>query len=133
MNFSYPFIRRPIGTTLMAIGIMLAGAFPMVYLIRKYLARPVESLGRRIGLATAGAAGMLAAAANILAMFRLVKDMRARDKVLVIAFAVCAAFMFVEEFRGEEILAALHMFAYSARIIMAHAAPDPVAAHVILE
>lgn len=76
------------------IGIMLAGAFPMVYLIRSYLAKPVEALGRKIGLAPAGAAGMLAAAANILAMFRLVKDMRAGDKVLVIAFAVCAAFMF---------------------------------------
>ena len=76
------------------IGIMLAGAFPMVYLIRTYLAKPMEFLGRKIGLDAAGAAGMLAAAANILAMFRLVKDMRARDKVLVIAFAVCAAFMF---------------------------------------
>ena len=36
---------------------------------------------------------MLAAAANILAMFHLVKDMRARDKVLVIAFGVCAGFL----------------------------------------
>ena len=76
------------------IGIMLAGAFPMVYLFRTYLAKPVEFLGRKIGLDATGAAGMLAAAANILAMFHLVKNMRARDKVLVIAFAVCAAFMF---------------------------------------
>jgi ethanolamine transporter len=37
---------------------------------------------------------MLATTANILAMFRLVKDMRPRDKVLNIAFAVCAAFLF---------------------------------------
>ncbi|MFO0864657.1 MAG: ethanolamine utilization protein EutH [Gemmataceae bacterium] len=76
------------------IGIMLAGAFPMVYLIRTYLATPVAALGRRVGLESAGAAGLLAAAANILAMFRLVKDMRAKDKVLVIAFSVCAAFAF---------------------------------------
>ena len=32
--------------------------------------------------------------ANILAMFRLVRDMRPQDKVLNIAFAVCAAFLF---------------------------------------
>jgi ethanolamine transporter len=76
------------------IGIMLAGAFPMVYLIRKFLAKPVEAFGRRIGLDAIGAAGMLATIANILAMFRLVKDMRPRDKVLNIAFAVCAAFLF---------------------------------------
>jgi len=73
---------------------MLAGAFPMVYLIRKYFSKPIEAAGRKIGLDATGAAGMLAAAANILAMFRLVKDMRPRDKVLCIAFAVCAAFTF---------------------------------------
>ncbi len=76
------------------IGLMLAGAFPMVYLLRKYLSKPIEAVGRKIGLDSAGAAGMLAAAANILAMFRLVKDMRPRDKVLCIGFAVCAAFTF---------------------------------------
>lgn len=76
------------------IGIMLAGAFPMVYLITKYLAGPMEVLGARIGLQPQGAAGLLAAMANILAMFRLIGAMRPKDKVLTIAFAVCAAFMF---------------------------------------
>jgi ethanolamine transporter len=76
------------------IGMMLAGAFPMVYLIKKYLARPMEKLGRRLGLESAGAAGLLASTANILAMFRLVREMRPKDKVLNIAFAVCAAFLF---------------------------------------
>ncbi|HVZ54384.1 MAG TPA: efflux RND transporter permease subunit [Pseudolabrys sp.] len=37
MNFSYPFIRRPIGTTLMAIGIFLVGAVAYMFL-------PVASL-----------------------------------------------------------------------------------------
>jgi ethanolamine transporter len=37
---------------------------------------------------------VLAASANVLAMFRLVADMPPKDKVLVIAFAVCAAFTF---------------------------------------
>ena len=76
------------------IGIMLAGAFPMVYLITKYLAGPMEALGKRIGVEAQGAAGILAAAANIIAMYRLIGGMRAQDKVLAIAFAVCAAFMF---------------------------------------
>ncbi len=76
------------------IGIMLCGAFPMVYLIKKYLATPMEAVGKIMGLKSEGAAGILAAAANILAMFRLIQDMRPKDKVLCIAFAVCAAFMF---------------------------------------
>lgn len=73
---------------------MLAGAFPMVYLIKKHLAGPMQKLGTKIGLESAGAAGLLASAANILAMFRLVREMRPKDKVLNISFAVCAAFLF---------------------------------------
>lgn len=76
------------------IGIMLAGAFPMVYLIQKYLSKPVNRLGELAGLEGPGAAGILASLANILAMFRLVREMRPQDKVLNIAFAVCAAFLF---------------------------------------
>jgi ethanolamine transporter len=75
------------------IGLMLSGAFPMVYLIRHALARPIGWLGEKIGLEPTGAAGILAAAANILAMFRLVREMRARDKVMNIAFAVSSAFL----------------------------------------
>ena len=37
MNFSYPFIRRPIGTTLLAIGLFLIGAVAYLFL-------PVASL-----------------------------------------------------------------------------------------
>lgn len=76
------------------IGVMLAGAFPMVYAIRKWLAVPLEAVGKRLGFSEEGAAGILAAAANILALFRVIKFMPPRDKVLAIAFAVCAAFTF---------------------------------------
>ncbi|WP_312842533.1 ethanolamine utilization protein EutH [Stutzerimonas nitrititolerans] len=75
------------------IGIMLAGAFPMVYLLRKYLGGPLEALGSKVGLSAVGSAGMLATIANILAMFRLVRLMPPKDKVLNIAFGVCAAFL----------------------------------------
>ena len=75
------------------IGIMLAGAFPMVYLIRKYAGKPLEAVGGRIGLSKAGSAGLLATIANILAMFKLVREMPPKDKVINISFAVCAAFL----------------------------------------
>lgn len=76
------------------IGIMLAGAFPLVYVIKKYLARPLEAVGGKVGISEEGMAGILAASANILAMFRIIPTMPPRDRVLVIAFSVCAAFTF---------------------------------------
>ncbi|MGZ0052140.1 ethanolamine utilization protein EutH [Brevibacillus gelatini] len=75
------------------IGIMLCGAFPMVYLLRKYAAKPLEALGKKLGLSPTGSAGLLATVANILAMFRLVRSMPPKDKVINISFAVCAAFL----------------------------------------
>lgn len=75
------------------IGIMLAGAFPMVYLIRKYAAKFLEAGGKKLGLSSVGSAGILATMANILAMFSLVRLMPPKDKVINIAFGVCAAFL----------------------------------------
>ncbi|MEO9326378.1 ethanolamine utilization protein EutH [Gordonia aurantiaca] len=74
------------------IGVMLAGAFPMVYAIRTWLEKPLALLGKRVGVSEAGMAGFFAGAANVLALFRVVPLMPARDKVLTISFAVCAAF-----------------------------------------
>lgn len=76
------------------IGVMLAGAFPMVYAIQKWLSKPLKVVGTRMGFSEVGAAGILAAAANVLALFRIVRLMPPRDKVVTIAFAVCAAFTF---------------------------------------
>ncbi|MDF0725987.1 ethanolamine utilization protein EutH [Cytobacillus sp. S13-E01] len=75
------------------IGIMLAGAFPMVYLLQKYASRPLEAMGRKMGLSKVGSAGLVATIANILAMFKLVRTMPPKDKVINISFAVCAAFL----------------------------------------
>lgn len=75
------------------IGITLAGAFPMVYVIRTYLARPLGAIGRRFGISSEGSAGVLAAAANIIALYHMIKNIPPKDKVLCIAFAVCSAFL----------------------------------------
>lgn len=77
-----------------AIGMMLCGAFPMVYLIKRYLAKPLARIGGAVGLSSDATAGLLAASANVLAALSMVKDLKARDKVLVMAFAVCCAFLF---------------------------------------
>lgn len=77
-----------------AIGMMLCGAFPMVYLIRRYLAKPLAKIGGAVGLSSDATAGLLAGSAIVLALFSMVKDLRAKDKVICMAFAVCCAFLF---------------------------------------
>ena len=77
-----------------AIGMMLCGAFPMVYLIRKYCAKPLAVIGRKFGLSSDAIAGLLAGSANVLALLGMVKFLKAKDKVICIAFAVCCAFLF---------------------------------------
>ena len=74
------------------IAMMLTGAFPMVYLIRQYCNKPLEKLGQLIGLDSTGSAGLIAGLANALALFPLIKDMRPKDKVVTIAFVVCAGY-----------------------------------------
>lgn len=76
-----------------AIGMMLCGAFPMVYLIQKYFEKPLSIIGKKVGLSGAATAGILAASANVLALFGMVKDMEPEDKVKTIAFSVCGAFL----------------------------------------
>ena len=80
--------------TVGAIAIVLAGAFPLVFVITKLLRRPLMALGRRLGINDAAAAGLIASLANSIAAFGMVKDMNQRGKVINIAFAVSAAFVF---------------------------------------
>lgn len=80
--------------TVGAIAIVLAGAFPLVYVVTKLLRKPLLSLGKLLGINDAAAAGLVATLANSIATFDSVKDMDARGKVVNIAFAVPAAFVF---------------------------------------
>ena len=76
------------------IAIVLAGAFPLVAVVTRLLKRPLLGLGRLLGVNDAAAAGLIATLANSIATFRLVQDMDSRGKVVNIAFAVSAAFVF---------------------------------------
>lgn len=80
--------------TVGSIAIILAGAFPLVHVITKLLRKPLMSAGRLLGINDAAAAGLIASLANSIAAFGMVKDMNPRGKVINIAFAVSAAFVF---------------------------------------
>ncbi len=76
------------------IAILLAGAFPLVFVLTKLLRRPLMAAGRLLGINDAAAAGLIASLANSIATFGMMKDMNSRGKVVNIAFAVSAAFVF---------------------------------------
>lgn len=80
--------------TVGTIAIVLAGAFPLVFVITKLLRKPLMAVGRRLDINDAAAAGLIASLANSIAAFGMVKDMNPRGKVINIAFAVSAAFVF---------------------------------------
>ena len=80
--------------TVGAIAIVLAGAFPLVYVVTKLLQKPLLKLGGLLGINDTAAAGLIASLANSIATFGMVKDMDSRGKVVNIAFAVSAAFVF---------------------------------------
>ena len=80
--------------TVGAIAIVLAGAFPLVYVVTKVLKNPLLRLGKLLGINDTAAAGLVATLANSIATFGLVKDMDQRGKVVNVAFAVSAAFVF---------------------------------------
>ena len=80
--------------TVGTIAIVLAGAFPLVFVITRLLRRPLMAAGKWLGINDAAAAGLIASLANSIATFGMVKDMNERGKVINIAFAVSAAFVF---------------------------------------
>lgn len=80
--------------TVGAIAIVLAGAFPLVAFLTRVLEKPLMGAGKRLGINETAAAGIIASLANSIATFGMVKDMDRRGKVVSIAFAVSAAFVF---------------------------------------
>ena len=77
-----------------SIAIVLAGAFPLVYVITKLLKKPLLAFGRLLKINETAAAGLVATLANSIATFGMTKDMDDRGKIVNIAFAVSAAFVF---------------------------------------
>ena len=80
--------------TVGAIAIVLAGAFPLVFLLTKVLRKPLLKLGKLLRIGDTAAAGLLATMANSIATFGMIKEMDNRGKVVNMAFAVSAAFVF---------------------------------------
>lgn len=76
------------------IAMTLAGAYPLVHFITKVFNKPLLKIGGLIGVNDKAAAGFIATLANNIPMFGLLKEMDTRGKIVNVAFAVSAAFVF---------------------------------------
>lgn len=81
-------------STVASIAFVLAGAFPLVFVLTKAASKPLESIGKKLGMNDVGAAGLVATLANNIPMFNIMKDMNNQGKIINCAFAVSAAFTF---------------------------------------
>ena len=76
------------------IGIVLAGAFPLIAVVNILLKKPMEKAGSLLKINAVSISGIMTSLVNSLIMFGMVKDMDKRGKVINMAFAVSAAFVF---------------------------------------
>lgn len=76
------------------IAIVLAGAFPLVFVITKVFNKPLMALGKVLGINDIATAGLVASLANCIPMLGMMKDMDDKGKIINVAFAVSAAFVF---------------------------------------
>lgn len=76
------------------IATVLIGAFPMVKWITKTFGKGLQSVGAKLGMDENGSAGLVATLANNIAMFNIMSDMNPKSKLINVAFAVSAAFVF---------------------------------------
>lgn len=75
------------------IALMLAGAYPMIYLIDKFFGNALRKLGAKCGFTTTGSIGIFATCAEQIAMFGIVKKMIPSEKVKVVALSVCGSWI----------------------------------------
>lgn len=76
------------------IAIVLIGAFPMVKWLTRTFGKVLGRLGKKLGMNESGSAGLVATLANNIAMFNLFGEMNPKGKLLNVAFAVSASFVF---------------------------------------
>lgn len=76
------------------IGIVLIGAFPMVEWITRTFGKALSKIGAALGMNDKASAGLVATLANNIATFNIMDQMDPKGKLLNVAFAVSAAFVF---------------------------------------
>lgn len=74
------------------IACVMAGAFPLLFIISRLTAKPLRALGKRTGMKEVSILGFISTLATSVTTFGMMKDMDDKGVVLNSAFAVSAAF-----------------------------------------
>lgn len=80
--------------TVFTICITLAGTFPLIAIISKILKKPLSVLGKKLELDDTSVVGLIATIANSIATMESADRMNRKGRILNLAFAVSAAFVF---------------------------------------
>lgn len=72
------------------IAIVLLGTFPVLTILVKFLDKPLNALGRKIGLDATSAAGIVFTLANSVPVYTMMKDMKKRGIIINTAWLVPA-------------------------------------------
>lgn len=73
-----------------SIGVVLLGTFPVLSILTKVLDKPLNSVGSRLGMDATSAAGIVFTLANSIPVYKMMKDMNARGKIINTAWLVPA-------------------------------------------
>lgn len=74
--------------------ITLAGTFPLIAIISKLLKKPLSALGKKMELDDTSVIGLIATLANSIATLESADRMNRKGRIINLAFAVSAAFVF---------------------------------------
>ncbi|WP_312692232.1 ethanolamine utilization protein EutH [Caproiciproducens sp.] len=83
----------PIGEALSivgGIGVVLLGTFPVLSILTKVLDKPLGLIGSKIGLDSVSTAGIVFTLANSIPVYKMMKDMKPRGKIINTAWLVPA-------------------------------------------
>lgn len=78
------------------IACVMAGVFPLLYIISKLTAKPLSALGKKTGLNETSVIGFISTLATSATTFGMMKDMDDKGVVLNSAFAVSGAFILAD-------------------------------------
>ena len=76
--------------------VVMAGAFPLLFILSKLLSKPMERLGRVLGIEKISTLGFLSTLANNVSTFEMMNTMDKKGTVLNSAFAVSASFVLAD-------------------------------------
>lgn len=80
--------------TVSGIAIVLAGVFPLIFVVSKILSKPLMMVGKFLGISGDSVLGFISSLANSIPVFEKSSDMDRKGRILNFAFAVSAAFVF---------------------------------------